>query len=221
MSTASEAKDNRPSVLLADDHAIVVEGLRRMLETDFNVVGIVADGLALVEDSKKLKPDVIVADVSMPLMNGIEAARQIQKIGLSAKIVFLSMHPDIVYVSEALRAGGWAYILKSSAGIEILNAIREVLQGRTYITPSIHKPTLEARIKRDDRSQDHLQDLSPRLREVLQMTAEGNSTKKIAEILKISPRTVEFHRYRAMVALDLHTIAELVQYAFKHRLVSP
>lgn len=221
MSTASEAKDNRPSVLLADDHAIVVEGLRRMLEADFNVVGIVADGLALVEDSKKLKPDVIVADVSMPLMNGIEAARQIQKIGLSAKIVFLSMHPDIVYVSEALRAGGWAYILKSSAGIEIVNAIREVLQGRTYVTPSIGKSTLQAQIKRDDRSQDHLQGLSPRLREVLQMTAEGNSTKKIAEILKISPRTVEFHRYRAMVALDLHTIAELVQYAFKHRLVSP
>lgn len=221
MSTASKAKDNRPSILLADDHEIVVEGLRRMLETDFNVVGIVADGLALVNDSRKLKPDVIVADVSMPLMNGIEAARQIQKIGLSAKIVFLSMHPDIVYVSEALRAGGWAYVLKSSAGIEIVNAIREVLQGRTYVTPSIDKSTLQAQIKRDDRSQDHLQDLSPRLREVLQMTAEGNSTKKIAEILKISPRTVEFHRYRVMEALDLHTIAELVQYAFKHRLVSP
>jgi DNA-binding NarL/FixJ family response regulator len=220
MSTANEAKDNRPSILLADDHEIVVEGLRRVLETDFNVVGIVADGLALVKDSKKLKPDVIVADVSMPRMNGIEAARQIQKIGLSAKIVFLSMHPDIVYVSEALRAGGWAYVLKSSAGIEIVNAIREVLQGRIYVTPSIDKSTLQAQIKRDDRSQDHLQDLSPRLREVLQMTAEGNSTKKIAEILKISPRTVEFHRYRAMEALDLHTIAELVRYAFKHRLVS-
>jgi DNA-binding NarL/FixJ family response regulator len=221
MGIASNAQDNRPSVLLADDHEIVLEGLRRVLETDFNVVGIVTNGLALVEDSKKLGPDVIVADVSMPLMNGIEAARQIQKIGLSAKIVFLSMHPDIVYVSEALRAGGWAYVLKSSAGIEIVNAIREVLQGRTYVTPSIDKATLQAQIKRDDHSQDHLQDLSPRLREVLQMTAEGISTKKIAEILKISPRTVEFHRYRAMEALDLHTIAELVQYAFKHRLVSP
>ena len=221
MSTASNAKDNRPSVLLADDHEIVVEGLRRVLETDFNVVGNVADGLALVNDSRKLKPDVIVADVSMPLLNGIEAARQIQKIGLSSKIGFLSMHPDIVYVSEAFEAGGWAYVLKSSAGIEIVHAIREVLQGRTYVTPSIDKSTLQAQIKRHDRSQHHLLDLSPRLREVLQMTAEGNSTKKIAEILKISPRTVEFHRYRAMEALDLHTIAELVQYAFKHRLVSP
>ncbi len=221
MDTASKAKDNRPSVLLADDHEIVVEGLQRVLETDFNVVGIVADGLSLVQDSKKLNPDVIVADVSMPLMNGIEAARQIQKTGLSARIVFLSMHPDIVYVSEALRAGGWAYVLKSSAGIEIVNAIREVLQGRTYVTPSIDKSTLQAQIKRNDRLQNRLRDLSPRLREVLQMTAEGNSTKKIAEILKISPRTVEFHRYRAMDALDLHSIAELVQYAFKHRLVSP
>jgi DNA-binding NarL/FixJ family response regulator len=221
MGAASNAQDNRPSVLLADDHVIVVEGLRRVLETDFNVVGIVTDGLALVKDSKKLKPDVIVADVSMPLMNGIEAARQIQKIGLSAKIVFLSMHPDILYVSEALRAGGRAYVLKSSAGIEIVNAIREVLHGRTYITPSIDESPLQAEIKRDDCSQDQLQDLSPRLREVLQMTAEGNSTKKIAEILKISPRTVEFHRYRAMEALDLHTIAELVKYAFKHRLVTP
>jgi PAS domain S-box-containing protein len=221
MGSTIKAKDNRPSVLLADDHQIVVEGLRRVLETDFNVVGTVADGLALIEDSKKLNPDVIVADISMPLMNGIEAARQIQKIGLSAKIVFLSMHPDIVYVSEALRAGGLAYVLKSSAGIEIVNAIREVLQGRTYVTPCIDKSALDAQIKRDDSSPDKLQGLSPRLREVLQMTAEGNSAKKIAEILKISPRTVEFHRYRAMEALDLHTIAELVQYAIKHRLIDP
>ena len=213
--------DKRPTVLLADDHDIVVQGLRRVLETDFDVIGIVADGLALVTDSKRLKPAVIVVDVSMPLLNGIEAARQIQKVGLSAKIVFLSMHPDIVYVSEAFRAGGLAYVLKSSAGIEIVNAIREVLQGRTYVSPSIDKSLLEAQIKRDDSSRDKLRGLSPRLREVLQMTAEGKSTKKIAELLKISPRTVEFHRYRAMEALDLHTIAELVQYAIKHRLIDP
>jgi DNA-binding NarL/FixJ family response regulator len=155
----------------------------------------------------------------MPLLNGIEAARQIQKAGLSARIVFLSMHPDIVYVSEAFRAGALAYVLKSSAGIEIVDAIREVLQGRTYVSPSIDKSLIEAQIKRDDSSPDKPQGLSPRLSEVLQMTAEGKSTKKIAELLKISPRTVEFHRYRAMEALDLHTIAELVQYAIKHRLI--
>lgn len=213
--------DARPTVLLADDHDIVVQGLRRVLETNFNVIGIVADGLALVTDSKRLKPAVIVVDVSMPLLNGIEAARQIQKVGLSAKIVFLSMHPDIVYVSEAFRAGGLAYVLKSSAGIEIANAIREVLQGRTYVSPSIDKSLLEAQIKRDNSSRDKRRGLSPRLRQVLQMTAEGKSTKKIAELLRLSPRTVEFHRYRAMEALDLHTIAELVQYAIKHRLIDP
>jgi DNA-binding NarL/FixJ family response regulator len=216
-SANSNVNERQPTVLLADDHEIVVEGLRRVLETDFDVIGIAADGLALVTDSKRLKPDVIVVDVSMPLLNGIEAARQIQK----AKIVFLSMHPDIIYVSEAFRAGGLAYVLKSSAGIEIVNAIREVLQGRTYVTPSIDKSLLKAQLKRDDRSRDKLQGLSPRLREVLQLTAEGKSTKKIAELLKISPRTVEFHRYRAMEALDLHTIAELVQYAIKHRLIDP
>jgi DNA-binding NarL/FixJ family response regulator len=220
-SANSNVNERQPTVLLADDHEIVVEGLRRVLETDFALIGIVANGLALVTDSKRLKPDVIVADISMPLLNGIEAARQIQKAGLSAKIVFLSMHPDIVYVSEAFRAGGLAYVLKSSAGIEIVNAIREVLQGGTYVSPSIDKSLLEAQIKRDDSSRDKLKGLSPRLSEVLQMTAEGKSTKKIAELLKISPRTVEFHRYRAMEALDLHTIAELVQYAIKHRLIGP
>src|ERR1700691_2312712 len=162
-SAKSNVNERQPTVLLADDHDIVVQGLRRVLETDFDVIGIVADGLALVTDSKRLKPDVIVVDVSMPLLNGIEAARQIQKAGLRAKIVFLSMHPDIIYVSEAFRAGGLAYVLKSSAGIEIVNAIREVLQGRTYVSPSIDKSLLEAQIKRDDSSRDKLQGLSPRL----------------------------------------------------------
>jgi DNA-binding NarL/FixJ family response regulator len=208
-------------VLLADDHEIVLEGLRRTLETEFEVVGAVADGLTLVMASQELKPDVIVIDISMPLMNGIEAARQIQKAGLTSKIVFLSMHPDVVYVSEAFRAGGSGYVLKSSAGIEIVKAIRQVLQGGIYITLAINHSAVEAQIKRDHRSQDKLRTLSPRRREVVQMTAEGNSTKKMAEILKISPRTVEFHRYRAMEALGLHTIAELVQYAIKHRLVNP
>jgi DNA-binding NarL/FixJ family response regulator len=211
----------RPNVLLADDHEIVVEGLRRTLETEFEVVGAVADGLTLVMASQELKPDVIVIDISMPLMNGIEAAHQIQNAGLTSKIVFLSMHPDVVYVSEAFRASGSGYVLKSSAGIEIVQAIRQVLQGGIYITPAINHTAVQAQIKRDHRSQDQLRTLSPRRREVVQMTAEGNSTKKIADILRLSPRTVEFHRYRAMEALGLHTIAEVVQYAIKHRLINP
>lgn len=209
---------------MADDHAIVLEGLRRVLEPDYDILAEVSDGLALVTASEELDPDVIVADVSMPLLNGIEAIRQIHKSGLRSKVVFLSMHPDIVYVSEAFLAGGSAYVLKSSAGFEILTAIREVLQERTYITPSITCSITSSDVHAQivlDRSREKVQSLSTRRRQVVQMTAEGNSTKKIAHILKISPRTVEFHRYRAMSALGLHSIAELVQYAIKHRLINP
>jgi len=140
----------------------------------------------MVKAAQQLKPDLVIADVSMPLLNGIEAARQILVADPKVKIIFLSMHPDVVYVSEALQAGGSAYVLKSSAGFEILTAIREVLQGRTYVTPSIDRATLEAQIKRDQRSRH--QSLSPRRREVLQLVAEGRSTKQIAEIMRISPR---------------------------------
>jgi DNA-binding NarL/FixJ family response regulator len=210
----------RVTVLLADDHAIVVEGLRRVLETQYQVVGVVADGLALVEAAEKLSPDVIVADISMPLLNGIEAAREIRTANQRIKIVFLSMHPDVVYVSEALQAGGSAYVLKSSAGVEILKAIREALQGRTFVTPAIDKFRLEAQVRRDQSLPDMVPDLSPRRRQVLRMIAEGRSTKEIAESLRISPRTVEFHRYRVMKSLGLHTTAELVQYAIKHRMIT-
>lgn len=211
----------RTTVLLADDHAIVVEGLRRVLEPDFDVVGVVADGRALVKAAAELSSDVIVVDVSMPLLNGIEATRQIRATNPQAKIVFLSMHPDVVYVSEAFQAGGSAYVLKSSAGVEIVSAIREALQGGKFVSPAIDKATLEAQIKRDERTSDVLRSLSPRQREVLQMVAEGRRTKEIAEILRVSPRTVEFHRYRTMESLGIHTIAELVQYAIKHHMVSP
>ncbi|HXB70604.1 MAG TPA: response regulator transcription factor [Candidatus Acidoferrales bacterium] len=211
----------RATVLLADDHAIVVEGLRRILEPDFDVIGAVADGLALVKAAEELKPDVVVADISMPFLNGIEAVRQIRAANRRIRIVFLSMHPDVVYVSEAFQVGGSAYVLKSSAGIEIVTAIREALQGGTFVSPAIDKRALEAQIRRGQHSPQAAQNLSTRQREVLQMIAEGRSTKQIAHVLEISPRTVEFHRYWAMQSLGLHTIAELVQYAIKHQMVSP
>ncbi|MCU1233005.1 MAG: response regulator containing a CheY-like receiver domain and an DNA-binding domain [Candidatus Solibacter sp.] len=210
----------RATLLLADDHAIVVEGLRRVLERDFDVIGAVEDGLALVEATQRLAPDVVVVDISMPLLNGIEAARQIRAANQSAKVVFLSMHPDVVYVSEALLAGGAAYVLKSSAGFEIVTAIRLALQGKTYITPTINRTTLDAQMKRDRGACEPAGTLSPRQRGVLQMVAEGRSTKDIAVALRISPRTVEFHRYRAMESLGLRSLAELIQYAIKHRIVS-
>ena len=211
----------RLAVLLADDHAIVVEGLRRVLEPEFRVVGVVADGRALMGAAARLRPDIIVVDVSMPVLNGIEAVRRIRKSDRNDKVIFLSMHPDVVFVSKALQAGGSAYVLKSSAGIEILTAIREALQGRTFVSPSVDRKTLEAQIRRDQRSQQTPDTLSPRRREVLQLVAEGKSTKEMAELLHISPRTVEFHRYRVMESLGVHTVAELVQYAIKHRILTP
>jgi DNA-binding NarL/FixJ family response regulator len=151
---------------------------------------------------------------------GIEAAREIRTANQRIKIVFLSMHPDVVYVSEALQAGGSAYVLKSSAGVEILKAIGEALQGRIFVTPAIDKFRLEAQIRRDQSLPDVVHHLSPRRRQVLQMIAEGRSTKEIAASLRISPRTVEFHRYHVMRSLGLHTIAEVVQYAIKHRMIT-
>src|SRR3984893_12921117 len=142
----------RPTVLVAADHAIVAEGLRRVLEPSYEVVGFAENGQALLIATGQLQPEVIVADVSMPLLNGIEAVRQIRKGDPKVKIVFLSMHPDVVYAVEALQAGGSAYVLKSSAGIEILTAIRHALQGKRYVSPSIDRPAVDAQIKRDRRA---------------------------------------------------------------------
>jgi DNA-binding NarL/FixJ family response regulator len=210
----------RPTVLLADDHAIVAEGLRRVLETNYEVIGVVSNGRAVLAAAEQFKPDVIVLDVSMPLLNGIEAARRIHKSSQNVKIVFLSMHPDVVYVTEAFRAGASAYVLKISAANDILTAVRSVLQGKTYLSPSIDWAALETHIERGQQSLQSPSKLSSRQREVLQLVAEGRNTKEIAEILHISPRTVEFHRRRIMQALGLHSTAGLVQYAIKHRLIS-
>jgi DNA-binding NarL/FixJ family response regulator len=207
------------TVLLADDHSLVIEGLCRVLEPDFTVVGAVSDGHALVVATKVLQPDVVVADISMPVLTGIEAARQIRQTNQHVKIVFLTMHSDVVYASAAFQAGGSAYVLKNSAGNEIVIAIREALAGRTYVTSALDRRSLETQIQRDRSPRTGVDHLPPRQREVLQMAAQGQSTKQIANTLGISSRTVEFHRYQAMKSLGLHTIAELVQYAIKHRIV--
>ena len=210
----------RTTVFLADDHAIVLEGLRRILEPEFDVVGVATDGLTLVSAAAAVRPDVIVMDISMPFLNGVDAARQVRAQSRHTRIVFLSMHTDVVYVSEALRAGGSGYVLKSAAGIEIVAAIREALRGGTFVTAAIDRIQLDAQIRRDRRrcgSAPH--GLPPRQRTVLQMIAEGRTSREIAELLGISQRTVEFHRYQAMDTLGLRTIAEVVQYAIKHHIV--
>lgn len=206
---------NPQRILLADDHAIILEGLRRILEPHFEVVGEVSDGRALVDAAAKLQPSIIVADISMPLLNGIDAARQIRKFDQKVKIVFLTMHPDVTYASEALAAGGSGYVLKSSAGTEIVDAIREALAGKIFITPSIDKVLVMAHMDRAGHARDPDSDLTKRQREVLQLLGEGKSLKETAGILNISIRTVEFHKYQVMKHLGIRSNAELTKYAIK------
>jgi DNA-binding NarL/FixJ family response regulator len=210
----------RKRVLLADDHKIVAEGLRSLLEQEFELVGTVEDGRALIEAAQKLNPDVIVTDISMPLLNGIEAAQQIKKVTPKVKIVFLTMHPDVTYATRALEAGASGYVLKHAAPSELITAIQEVLNGRIYLTPMIAKDVLDTFMSESHRRRKTVIELTPRQREVLQLTSEGRSAKEIASILNISTRTVEFHKYRIMESLGLRTNAEMIQYAIKHGIVS-
>jgi DNA-binding NarL/FixJ family response regulator len=203
-------------VLLADDHPIVIEGLRRILESDFEMVGTVADGESLVAAAGKLRPDLVITEISMPLLNGIEAARRIRKVNRSVKIVFFTMHADAAYAMKALGAGASAYVLKSSGIAEIREAIREVLAGGTYVTRSTRRNVIEAQIQRAGRRDEREAALTSRQREVLQHIVEGRTSKEIAAILEVSSRTVEFHKYRIFKALGLRTLADLVQYAIKH-----
>lgn len=206
-------------ILLADDHEVVLEGLRRILDRpDFEVVGAVKDGRTLVEAAHRLKPDVIVADVSMPLLNGVEATRQIIKADPKAKVIFLSMHPEIVYAVEAMNAGGAGYVLKETAPKDLVKAILEVRRGHMYVSPSLQEAVrrgLDARKV----SPAAAGELTLRQREVLQLLAEGKTPKEISGMLNVSSRTVEFHKYRIMEALGVRTVAELAAYAAKNRII--
>ena len=198
----------KKGILVADDHRIVVEGLRRILEPEFEILGAVEDGRALVESVERLKPDAVIADISMPLLNGLEAIRQIKANQPKMKVIVLTMHTDATYVTEAYNAGANAYLVKQSAAGEMLNIVRSVLQGINYNNRRFQDAQTPCA-------------LTPRQREVLQLIAEGHATKGIGCILKMSPRTAEFHRYRIMERLHLHSAAELTQYAIKHRLIVP
>ncbi len=210
----------RPRVLLADDHKMVAEGIRSLLEPEFEVAGTVEDGRALVTAARELRPDVIIADISMPLLNGIEAAVQIKKADPRVNIIFLTMHPDATYATRAIEAGASGYVLKHSAPSELVTAIREALRGRTYITPMIAKDLVQSLMDRPRQREDVAHKLTPRQREVLQLVAVGHSAKEIASLLNVSPRTVEFHKYRIMEDLGLRTNAELIQFAIKHGIAS-
>jgi len=210
---------HRPRVLLADDHLLVAEALKSLLAPEFDLVGVVEDGLALVEASGRLRPDVIVADVTMPHLNGIDALVQLRQGGDRVPVVFLTMHRDATFARRALDAGASGFVLKHSAPAELVTAIRAALQGRTYLTPQLAGEVLDAMRQGPGPAGDQVGALTPRQREVLQLLAEGRSAKEIASSLGISPRTVEFHKYQMMETLGLHTNAELIHFAIKHGLV--
>jgi DNA-binding NarL/FixJ family response regulator len=208
---------SRPRVLLADDHALLLGAFAKLLSDECDVVGQVSDGRALVEVAGKLNPDVIVLDISMPLLNGLEAGRQIKQKMRGVKLVFLTMNEDPDLAAEAFRAGASGYLLKRSAASELTTAIREVMQGRSYVTPLITADLVGTLLRSDDRPPT--QELTPRQREVLQLLAEGRSMKEVASVLNLTPRTVAFHKYRMMEQLKVKSTAELIQYAVKHHIV--
>ena len=206
----------RPRILLGDDHAMFCEGLRAILESHFEVVGTAKDGQELAAAVQRLQPEVVVMDISMPLLNGIGAARRLQKMKRSPKIVFLTMHADATFATEALRAGASGYVLKSSSGAEIITAIQEAIRGRMYISPAIAGGVLGGLMDSRKHPREQAAELTSRQKEILQLIAEGKSPKEIAAILNVSPRTVEFHKYRIMEAVGVRTIAELTRYAVTH-----
>ncbi len=207
-------------VILADDHRMVTEGLRNLLEPEFEIAGIFEDGRALVKAVQKTHSEVIVVDISMPLLNGIEAVRQIKQIKPDIKVIFLTMHPDMAYATRAFEAGASGYVLKHSAPSELVSAIHEAIKGRIYITPVVAGDLMQAYKDGLDPKQDDAEILTPRQKEVLQLLAEGHSAAEIGEILCISSRTVEFHKYKMMEQLNLKTSAALLGYAIKSGIVT-
>ena len=206
----------RARVLLGDDHAMFSEGLRRILEPQFEIVGTAENGLDLVAAAERLQPEVVVVDLSMPLLNGIGAARRLKKTANPPKIILLTMHADPTLATQAFKEGVSAYVLKSSPASEIVTAIQEALRGRVYISPAVAGDILGELTRSHDQPAKLAAELTPRQKEVLQLIAEGKSPKEIATILNVSPRTVEFHKYRIMETIGVRTIAELTRYAVAH-----
>jgi DNA-binding NarL/FixJ family response regulator len=210
----------RARILLADDHRLVAEALKSLLSAEFELLDVVEDGRALLKAARELHPDVIVADVTMPGLNGIDALIQMKKVNPDVKVVFLTMHPEVGYARRALDAGARGYVLKHSAPDELVTAIHSALAGKTYITPALAGGVLEAMKHKPTQAADPLTLLTPRQREILQLLAEGRSAKEIGGTLQISARTVESHKYQMMETLGLQTNADLVHLAIQSGLVA-
>jgi DNA-binding NarL/FixJ family response regulator len=207
-----------PRAILADDHTILVEAFRKLLEPQCEVVGTASDGRALLETAPQLKPDVIVVDIGMPLMNGLEAGWRLKELMPAAKIIFLTMNEDPDLAMEAMRCGASGYLLKSSAASELTQAIQMALKGKSYVTPQIARGMQKAFVN-NPRPKTGDKTLTPRQREVVQLLAEGKSMKEVASVLNVTPRTVAFHKYRIMQELNIRTTAELIQFAIKSRIL--
>ena len=205
-------------MLLADDHRIVAEGLKGLLEPHFELVGVVEDGRDMLEAAKRLRPDVIVADISMPHLNGIDALVKLKADDPNVRVVFLTMHTELAYLRRAVAEGALGFVLKHSASSELVQAIRSALAGKRYVTPSLANELVGS--PRGTVTDVSAPTITPRQREILQLMAEGKSAKEMAAVLGISARTVEFHKYKLMESLGLKTSAELVHYAIKSGIVS-
>jgi DNA-binding NarL/FixJ family response regulator len=211
---------NRPRIVIADDHTLVAELCKKLLETEFDVVGTVSDGRALVRAASELKPDVIVVDVAMPILNGLDAGKQVREMLPAVKVVYLTMNPDVEVAAEAFRRGAHGYLLKTCAASELVLAVRDVLRGKSYISSALSRDTINflrhqhtTMVKEDER-------LTQRQREVLQLLAEGKVMKEVSTILHMSTRTVAYHKYRMMEVLGAKSTAELVKYAIKNHIVA-
>jgi DNA-binding NarL/FixJ family response regulator len=208
----------KPTILIADDHTMIVDAFRKLLEPNYEIVGTVGDGLALLETAPLLKPSVVIIDIGMPRLNGLAAGQRLKQIIPKTKIIYITMNEDGDLASEALRLGASAYLLKSSAGAELLKALHETLRGGTYVTPLI-KQAMEESFIRSPAPKGPAKKLTPRQIEVLQLLAEGRLMKEVAAVLGLTPRTVAFHKYRIMETFGIHSNAELIRFAVKNHIL--
>jgi DNA-binding NarL/FixJ family response regulator len=215
----STKRQRRTRLLLADDHQMLVDALKGILEPHFEVVGTVNNGRALVEAARTLQPEVVILDIAMPELNGLDAARYLKRSAPNTKIVFLTMHMDPDLVAESFRAGGSAFVLKQAAARELTEAIEAVLKGVSYLSPSAAKGQANISL-RELKDHQPTAEPTPRQREVIQLLAEGRQMKEAASILNITQRTIAAHKYAVMERLQLKTNADLVQYAIKQKIIS-
>jgi len=213
-------RDNRPKIVIADDHRLVADVCKSLLDSEFNVVAIVGDGHSLVQTAINLKPDVALIDISMPILNGLDAGQQIRALVRSVRLVYLTMYQDIDLVAEAFRRGASGYLLKTCAAAELVLAIRTVLRGGSYLSSSIARDSVEYLVRSERHMASERDRLSHREQEVLQLLAQGKSMKEISTVLGISVRTVAFHKYRMLDTLHINNTVELIQYAIRHRVAA-